>query len=147
MTARDRLTWSLRLALGAVFVAASVHKIVEPGEFARSVANYQILTDPLVPICAVVLPWIELACGLLLIAGRLTLGSVAVVNLLMVAFMLGFGSTLIRGIDVNCGCFSSDLVHRSEPYRVLLRDATILAAGIWVLRETVRRRPAGIDEA
>ena len=142
MSARDRFTVTLRLALGIVFVAASAHKIVDPADFARSVSNYQILPAALVPACAVILPWLEMACGLLLIAGRLTMGAATVVNGLMMIFVLAFASTLLRGIDVNCGCFSSSVARTSEPYLVLVRDTAILAAGLWVLRETARRPSA-----
>lgn len=147
MNTRDRLTWTVRVGLGVLFVAASLHKIVAPAEFARSIANYQLLPAALVPVSAVVLPWVELACGLLLVAGRLTLGAAAVVDLLMLVFMLAFGSTLLRGIDVSCGCFTSDVAQRSEPYLVMLRDASILAGGVWVLRETARRQPPERVEA
>ena len=64
-----RLFLLVRLALGVVFVAASIAKIANPSAFAELVADYQILPKILVNPVAVFLPWMELLIGFLLITG------------------------------------------------------------------------------
>ena len=70
------LHWSLALALGGVFLYASCDKILHPREFARIVYQYQIIGPSpdaglrrRPTLLAVMLPWVELVCGLCLLTG------------------------------------------------------------------------------
>ena len=76
-------------------------KIEDPQGFAAIIGNYQLLPGPLVNPLAVLLPWIEVLCGVLLIVGAWVDGSLLIVNALMVVFMAALVSTWIRGIDVD----------------------------------------------
>jgi hypothetical protein len=58
-----------RLYLGGLFIYASIYKINYAAEFAETIASYQIVPYFLVNLTAVVLPWTELICGTLLLAG------------------------------------------------------------------------------
>jgi len=109
----------LKLA-GVLFVAASLHKIAGPLEFAGIVHNYKILPGALVNLTAIVMPWLELLCGLLLILGRMRQASAALVLGLTAIFTLAIGFNLARGIDFDCGCFGSG---HTPPWQILLRDA------------------------
>src|SRR5437763_1345315 len=61
----------VRLVLGAIFVYAAWIKLREPWMlFAMSVDAYKVLPQWAVIAVARTLPWLELALGLLLIAGR-----------------------------------------------------------------------------
>ena len=113
------VVFSLKL-VGVLFVAASLHKIASPLEFARIVHNYQILPGVLVNPVAIVLPWIEISCGLLLILGRLRQASAALLLGLIGIFVLAVGFNLVRGLDFDCGCFGAE---HTSPWQVLLRDA------------------------
>lgn len=46
----------VRLFLGAVFVYASLDKILHPQAFAEMVYNYQLLPDVLINLTAIILP-------------------------------------------------------------------------------------------
>ena len=106
--------------VGFVFAFASLHKIASPAQFAGIVENYHILPAVLVAPVAVVMPWIELFCGLLLLLGsRLRPSSSLVLLSLTTVFILAIGFNIIRGLDFDCGCFGSGHV---PPWRVLMRD-------------------------
>lgn len=132
-----------RLLLGGVFVYASWHKIANPEEFARSIFNYRILPGESVNAVAIVLPWMELVCGLLLFLGLFTGGSVLVVTFMMTVFLVAIGSALVRGIDISCGCFSA----QGDAYRVnfllLIRDVMLFACALQVF--LFDRRTASLD--
>lgn len=105
----NRVTPSLvRIALGALFVYASVDKILYPAEFAEAVRNYQMLPLSLVNVFAVMLPWVELVAGLFLLNGFKTQSSTIVIFLLTCMFTVGVISAMARGIDIHCGCFSME---------------------------------------
>ena len=90
-----------RIVLGIVFIWASWDKLLAPADFARIIHNYQILP------AALILPWVEIVCGVLLVIGRFTKGAVLVVNLMLIIFITAYLSTLVRGLEVECGCFTA----------------------------------------
>ena len=126
---RRRVFLAVRLALGAIFVLASISKIAYPGAFAEIVSNYQILPATLVNPAAIVLGWIELALGLLLLAG-LWLPGAALASLTLLA--LFFGTLLYnmaRGLNVHCGCFSVSTTGSPQMLWYLARDSFFLLLG------------------
>jgi uncharacterized membrane protein YphA (DoxX/SURF4 family) len=129
-----------RLLLGAVFVAAGVSKIVHPAEFAKIIHNYQILPDGLINVVAIVLPWLEMLLGALLAAGIWLPGAAALANLLLLSFFSALLFNLARGIDVHCGCFSTQSSGSPHTVWYILRDSSFLLLGIVVLLQVLRRR-------
>jgi hypothetical protein len=122
-----------RLTIAGIFIYASVDKIAHPAAFAKDVYNYQILPDALINLTALVLPWLELFLGLCLLAGIWLPGAVLTANGLMVVFLAALVFNLARGLDINCGCFStgSEAPAMSAGW-YLLRDAGFLAVGIFL---------------
>jgi len=129
----NRFTIFIRIALGGVFLYSSAGKIADPGAFAGIVANYRLLPPQLVWATAVVLPWIEAACGLALLCGRFEKGAALLVSAMMALFMAINAYNGYRGINVACGCFSLAANAPSHPVLNALRNLVILAAGVWIL--------------
>lgn len=123
----------LRMLLGVIFIWAASDKIMDPRGFAVIIGNYMILPDYLINIVAVILPWLEGLCGLLLITGYLVRGSTIIINLLLIVFIIALSLNIFRGIDINCGCFSLEAKYSTTMYYSLLWNLPILAAGLWVL--------------
>ncbi|MDI6845711.1 MAG: MauE/DoxX family redox-associated membrane protein [Candidatus Saccharicenans sp.] len=97
----------LRIVVGGIFILAAVTKIADPLSFARDVKNYRLVGQTLSFFTAITLPWIELVAGVFLIAGFFPRSSALVVSGLLVFFILLVTVTIIRGIDVTCGCFGT----------------------------------------
>jgi len=93
-----------RIILGAVFLWASFGKILEPGDFARSISNYHIVPFGIENIVALILPWLELLIGLGLILGIMVDGSVQISAILLIMFILMIGQAMLRGFNIECGC-------------------------------------------
>ena len=93
-----------RWVLGFIFIYGGIEKIFEPAQFAEDITNYHILPLALVNIMAIILPWIEFSAGLLLILGICTRGSSLIILGLLILFTIAISATIIRGIDINCGC-------------------------------------------
>ncbi|UCH19808.1 MAG: DoxX family membrane protein [Deltaproteobacteria bacterium] len=123
----------LRIVLGAVFIWASWNKILEPQSFAQIIYNYQILPPAMVNPLAILLPWMEAVCGICLISGYLVKGSVLVVDILMIIFIMVLTFNVYRGVDVACGCFSVSDLGEKITFLKILRDLPLLAVGIWIL--------------
>ena len=101
------ICWKASFTLGAVFVYASIDKIIHPQAFAEAIANYQILPLLLVNPAAIVLPWLEFVIGSLLICGIWMPGAVVTATALLTTFMVAFIFNIARGLDVYCGCFAT----------------------------------------
>lgn len=122
-----------RLALGGVFIAASIDKIIHPGQFAKIIQNYQILPDYLISMAAIVLPWLEALLGLFIIAGVWLPGAVVLADFLLAAFFSALIFNIARGIDVHCGCFSTEVTGAPHTSWYVIRDSLFLLLGLAVL--------------
>jgi hypothetical protein len=96
----------------------------------------------MIPVTAVVLPWLELLLGLFLILDLWLGGAVLVANVLFIVFLAAIALNIARGLDIECGCFSSDGSPVSMFY-YLGRDALFflvsLFAGFLVLAPKGKR--------
>jgi putative oxidoreductase len=115
-----------RLLLGGIFLTASADKIVHPEAFARAVANYRILPEVAVNPFAVVLPWVEGVCGLLLLSGQWIRSASLVVSALLAVFVAAVALSLARGLDIDCGCFGT-VAGRTVGLKLIIEDS------LWLL--------------
>jgi uncharacterized membrane protein YphA (DoxX/SURF4 family) len=107
LTWRHWLILAARWVLGLVFIAASLPKLNTPADFALAVYRYQILPSEFINLTAILLPVTELVAGLALILWpRMRQGANLLLLLMLVVFTIAIASTMYRGIDVACGCFS-----------------------------------------
>ena len=129
----------LRVILGGIFVYASLDKIAHPEQFAKIVYNYKILPHSLINIFAIVMPWVELICGVFLLVGIFMESSSAILSLLLGCFIIALSVNFLRGLDINCGCFSTDPKGKEEGAVLLIRDLVLLAIGLQIFFNKVRR--------
>ena len=120
----------LRVYVGGVFIYASMYKINYPAEFAETIASYQLIPYWAINLTALVLPWIELVAGVLLVLGIRTKSAAAVIGFLLLVFSLAILVTMVRGIPIGCGCFTS--VDEPLGWRTLVRDLMWLALTLQV---------------
>lgn len=113
-----------RVLLGGLFVYAGVVKALDPAGFAGEIANYQILPYRLNFLVASTLPFVELLAGLLLVINRKVRPATVVIGGLNLVFMVALSSLLIRGLDIDCGCFRPG-AHTSAQ-AALWRDAGLM---------------------
>jgi putative oxidoreductase len=119
------LSIRVQLALGAIFVAAAIPKILDPPSFAHMIYNYRLLPGVAVNVLALFLPWLELVVGLALVLGFWRRTAAGVAGLLLLVFILALSINLLRGNPVNCGCFD---VHAADKPR-----AELLAEMRWTI--------------
>ncbi len=128
----DYLSLITRLVVGGIFIYASLDKIAHPAEFARIVYNYHLTSDDLVNLVAIILPWLELICGLSVILGYYKEGGILIISFLTIVFIIAIGINVIRGVDLECGCFTVSSRSRGNSLSLLYRDVLLLAVCIYV---------------
>jgi len=94
----------IRFLLGIIFIYASYDKILDPGKFARDIANYHIIPMGFENLIALIIPWLELFIGIGLIAGLMVDGASIISGGLMALFILLIFQATIRGFNIECGC-------------------------------------------
>ena len=97
--------FTARFILGVTFIVASIDKIAIPEAFAVSIAAYKIVPYSLVNILALILPWLELICGIFLLAGVMLKGSAMIICSMLVVFIVALIAVLLQGLKIDCGCF------------------------------------------
>lgn len=127
----------LRVFLGAVFVYASYDKILHPQQFSLAVFQYQLLPDELVNLVALALPWLELLIGVLLIVGVWMPGAALTAFSLLCAFIIALVINGIRGLDVHCGCFSTEATAGPAGVATILRDVAFLLISLVIVVATL----------
>lgn len=134
----------LRWYLGGVFLYACYYKILSPGSFAIEIATYQILPLPLVNLQAIILPWVELAAGLMLILGFRTRAAALLVSGMLAMFTFAMVVALLKGIETSCGCFASErLGEHPLTWFSVVRDIGWMAMAGFIL--IFDHAPVGID--
>jgi len=140
------LTVRTQIALGLVFVLAAFAKIADPPGFAKSIWLYQLVPAWSVHPAALVLPWLELLCGLALCLGLWTRAAAGWIAALLLAFIAALSINLARHHPVDCGCFGEDATAKTEQERLtdmkwtIARDLGLLLLALQILRSV--RSPA-----
>ncbi len=135
---------SMRILLGVVFLYAGYDKILHPQAFAQAVYNYQILPDAAVNLAALVLPWLELLLGVCLVARFWLPGATVLSSGLLMVFLAALLFNQIRGLDIYCGCFSTETTEGPAGLWIVARDMIFLAISVYVMLRVLLTRPAKI---
>jgi len=125
----------LGLLLGGVFIYASLDKIARPDRFADIVHDYEMLPLTLVNAFALAMPMVELVTGAALLLGFWRRPAGLLAAGLSALFMLAIAQALLRGLDIECGCFDvSGMSSTKAGWDLFVRDAGLLVASGWVWR-------------
>jgi uncharacterized membrane protein YphA (DoxX/SURF4 family) len=123
-----------RLGLAVVWAWAARAKILEPDGAVISVRAYRLLPEVLVHPVAWGLPFLEVAVAVLLAAGVATRLAAATSTGLLLVFIAGIASAWARGLQIDCGCFSTGGpaagVGAAQYLGELLRDTGLLLVSI-----------------
>jgi putative oxidoreductase len=141
------LTVRTQIALGLVFLIAALGKVADPPAFAKAIWNYQLLPPWSVHPLALVLPWLELLCGLALCLGLWTRAAASWILALLLTFTVALSINLARHHPVDCGCFHLNGPAKTEAERLvdlrwsILRDLGLILLATQILVATRQPRP------
>jgi uncharacterized membrane protein YphA (DoxX/SURF4 family) len=143
---RDVLGLLARFGLAAIWFISGIAKAVDPRTTLVAVRAYQLFPDFVAELLAAVLPYFEIALGLLLLLGLATRLAAVLSAVLLVAFIAGVISAAARGLSIDCGCFGGggDVGSDQTAYTAeILRDlGFLLLAGYLVGRPST---PLSVD--
>lgn len=126
------LNCAVRLFLGGMFVIVAISKISNPEKFANEIGNYNLAPDIILNISALILPWVELVTGVLLITGNKVKESSTLILLMLITFTLAVLSAMMRGLDINCGCYS-DIAQVKVGWGKIFENMGLIILSIYTL--------------
>lgn len=143
-TGKEWTVLVLRIVLGLIMLYAAVPKFfnwegiswaspippVDLAPFARSVYNYRVIPIPLVNLAAMFIPPIEGLCAIFLLSGLWLRTSTLILGFFQTAFLAGMVQAMIRGLDIDCGCFVG--ADSKVGYFSIIRDSFFLIGFITV---------------
>jgi uncharacterized membrane protein YphA (DoxX/SURF4 family) len=141
LSQRSVIALLCRVILGVILVYASIDKIVHPAEFAKAIGNYNVLPFGLENLLGIVLPILELLVGICLVFGIMLDGSAIITAGMMTVFIIALSQAMIRGIDINCGCFKVTVENGGHQVgiRRIIEDFLFLGMSLMVLSRGERK--------
>ena len=127
-----------RLALGYIFIYASIDKIIDPISFSNVIDNYHITPIILNNLFALFIPWLEFIIGICLIFNLKVHGASFLSIILLLWFIFILTQAIFRGINVECGCFDlnisdlDDLELRKNMIKRIFEDIVFLGISLYV---------------
>jgi len=94
-----------RIIIGAIFLISGLAKISDPARFILTLREFRLFPEVIVPFTSIWLPWFELIIGLSVLVGLLHRTSALMLACLNAGFLAAILSVIVRGIEVDCGCF------------------------------------------
>ena len=149
----------IRWLLGLVLLWAAVSKLSNARDFLGSVYAYRLpFSQPFLKLVAVVLPWMELLCGLMLLANHWIESALVCTLGLMGIFLLATGQAWVRGLNISCGCFDLNLLGLGANHPELakflesvgfafFRNLALTAATVFLLRQRLAELKAAVADA
>ena len=141
LSQRSVIALLCRVILGVILIYASIDKIAHPAEFAKSIGNYNVLPFGLENLLGIVLPILELLVGTCLVLGIMLDGLAIIAAGMMTVFILPLSQAMIRGIDINCGCFKVSVENSGQQVgiRRIIEDFLYLGMSLMVLSRGERK--------
>jgi uncharacterized membrane protein YphA (DoxX/SURF4 family) len=129
-----------RYALGLTYLYTGGFKALHPVDFLKLVREYDLVhSAPALDALAALLPWFEIACGLLLVAGMAVRGTALMSLLMLVPFTaavlhraLALKTALaisLCAVKFDCGCGTGEMLACHK----LLENLLLLAVSAWLL--------------
>ncbi|MDA0348255.1 MAG: DoxX family membrane protein [Verrucomicrobia bacterium] len=130
---------TFRLILGVFFIVAGLLKIKDPKALTAAIETYQVLPYSISVLMALFLPWLELLAGIGVAFRKLYKGSLLILGLLLLMFVIALTQGWVRGLDVTCGCFGNpDHENQTNYSWLIIRDILLIfmVAKLWI-RQTL----------
>ena len=126
--------------LGGLFLYMGLNKALQPVDFLKLVREYDLVQSPIwLNSIAAALPWFEVFCGVLLVAGVAVRGSALMLLLMLVPFTLvvlqrALALHATQGIafcavKFDCGCGTGEVLI----CRKLVENAILVVLSAWLL--------------
>ena len=135
----------VRSLVALLLIWAGLSKLGDPVSAYTALLAYQLPAPGLLlKLVALALPWLEVLCGLMLLANFHRRLALLVMSVLFSVFLVVVGQAFARGLDISCGCFNLRLFGIDEATAAarfyesvgfaLVRNLILLGSALYLLR-------------
>lgn len=138
----SRLAWAhaaCRATVGAALIHAAIHPLGNRQTLVLILNAYRVLPGRLLLPVAIILPYVEIAVGVLLILGLFTRPVAIWASTLIGLFVTGLIEASLRGLQISCGC---DL--KGDPRSLISLADILIATALFALAVLIALRPRGV---
>ena len=118
------ISQGLGIVFGCLLLLSSITKLQNSYAFLATLDQYELLGPRVVPVVAILLPFVELMLGACLIVGVARRAAWILVAVLFTIFVGVLASVAYRGLHTTCGCFgpldSSDVTWTTVGHSAIL---------------------------
>lgn len=140
-----------RWLLGAAFIYMGLNKALDPVNFLKLVHQYEMVQNYLLlNSIAAVLPWFEVFCGLLLLAGIAVRGTALVLLVMLGGFtwvvvhqatkIMALKAIPFCAVKFDCGCGNGEVFICQK----IAENFVLILLSMWVLFRKKHPRPSPI---
>jgi uncharacterized membrane protein YphA (DoxX/SURF4 family) len=130
------VSFIFRIISGVIFLSAGLAKISDPVRFLLTLREFRLFPEMLVPFLILYLPWLEFVLGLFVLLGLLYRTGSLLLALLNLVFTGAILSVILRGMEVDCGCFGmlADVLNIPDlaDMRAVLRNAIFIGMCLYI---------------
>jgi uncharacterized membrane protein YphA (DoxX/SURF4 family) len=108
-----------QIATGILFGVAGLAKVGDLAGFASQIHNFRVVPVASENLVAMTLPWVEIVAALALILGLRARAAARLAAASLAVFTLAVLLALVRGLDIECGCFGTADASRVGAVKVL----------------------------
>jgi len=135
------LPWVVRIALAIVFLWAGWAKLIDPSRFFGALLGYDLpISESVLRFIAVTLPWLECLCGAALLVNVWPETVRPLTLFLGGLFVALLSQALLRGLNVDCGCFGgSSHAWFNQPLIAWLRAIALTIGALYLWLDGTKR--------
>ncbi len=122
----------VRLTIGGTFFISGVLKVIYPDAFRKTLSTHDLFSTGTIHLISLVLPYVEIAVGLLFALGLRTKVTGRIIICLLILFTVEGWFAYTLGGAVDCGCFPTDAGGERIGVRFFLRNGLLILSSLWV---------------
>ncbi len=137
------LSFVFRIIVGGIFLISGLAKISDPVRFILTLREFRLFPEMIIPFTAIYLPWLEFILGLFILVGLMYRTASLLLAFLIGSFTFSILSVIVRGIEVDCGCFGllADMLHIPDmaDMKAVIRNLIFIGMNIsiFMIKKTV----------
>jgi len=102
--------WAVGLLIAFLLLASAITHLGNPYQFLSSIYSYDLVPRLVAELLAATLPFLHIALAICLISGLAQRSVFGIGSLLFLLYTVVQTTTLFRGLEVDCGCFTNSEV-------------------------------------
>ncbi|RNE49796.1 DoxX family protein [Corynebacterium alimapuense] len=138
----DFISAFARFYMAYTWISAGIPKLNSHMALTQAIMAYEVFTPQWSDYLARLIGPLEIAGGVLLLLGIFLRQSSKVATVVLVLFIVGIGQAWIRGLGIDCGCFSVDPDQDEQImdyFLTILRDIGFIILSLWTVYRPFRK--------